>query len=485
MRPKLINLVLGTTALFLVVIWLLFVVLLDSFYKDAKTNEIKNAVKTVEASLGSGTEELYSIINEISASSGAGLVVVGIDGNGAEKYYLSSAMQMSVLSNRMSVYGVMKRAVEEGGETLYVLESNVPPDIGKREGIADQDMIYAKTVSDGDGAAVIMICMPLASFDTARTTIGQLLLVVSGIFVVVAVILGKIVSDTLAVPLEKLNVSAKDVGTPKYKKMDGFPGCKETAELNETLDRASDELQKTDRFRRELIANVSHDLRTPLTLICGYGEMMRDIPGENNKENIQIIIDEAEHLSRLVNDVLSISKLESGTNRLELSEFNITAALKTLISRYSALRAVEGYTLQFEPEREYTVVGDELKLIQVFYNLINNAITYTGESARVQILQSETEHEKRRFLRFDVIDDGDGILPENIPYIWDRYYKENRTHKRAGVGTGLGLSIVKRVMELHGGCYGVESEINKGSDFYVEIPLDLSADTQQDAGEVF
>lgn len=482
-RSKTIVMILGFTATILFIIWLVFVVFLDNLYKQAKTVEIRSAVKTVESMLDSDRDELITGMREISSPSGASIVVVGFDASGSEKYYLASASQMSVLANRMAVNDIIRRAADEGGEVLYTLDSNLPPEIAKRGGIADQDMIYARTVNGDSGSTVIAVSMPLASFDTARSAIMQLLVIVSMLFTVMAVILGRMISDTFAVPLEKLNVSAKDVGTPKYKKMDGDPGCRETAELNDTLERASEEIEKVEKLRRELIANVSHDLRTPLTLISGYGEMMRDIPGENTKENIQIIIDEAEHLNRLVNDVLSISKLENGMERLELSQFNITASLKALISRYSALRAAEGYTLRFEPDREYTVTGDEVKLLQVFYNLINNAITYTGASAYVEIRQSETEHENRRFLRFDVIDDGDGILPENIPYIWDRYYKENRAHKRAGIGTGLGLSIVKRVIDLHGGKYGVESEVNKGSDFYVEIPLDLSA-AQKDADEI-
>ena len=199
--------------------------------------------------------------------------------------------------------------------------------------------------------------------------------------------------------------------------------------------------------------------------------MMRDIPGENNAENIQIIIDEADHLNRLVNDILSLSKLESGMDGLQMTEFNVTAELSALIGRYSTMRTVEGYTIDFERDKEYVIKGDELKLMQVFYNLINNAINYTGESKHVLIRQTETVEDNKNYLRFDIIDDGDGILPENLPYIWDRYYKENRAHKRAGVGTGLGLSIVKKIIEQHNGIYGVISEPGKGSDFYIMLSL--------------
>ncbi len=471
-RPKLTALILSFTALLLAVIWFLFVVFLDNFYKQAKSNEIKAAARVVESMIDGSNEDLSTEMNEISAASGASLVVVKFNDAGTETMYLSAVMQKSLLSSAPNVKSILKRLFENGGELLHVVEHETPPGVRRLDGINYQYLLYAETVKHESGPAAIIICVPLASVDTTRTTITQMLIIVSIVFVVFAFVISRVLANVLSKPLEKLNVSAKDVGTPKYKKMQGSPGCRETAELNDTLERASEEIEKVDGLRRELIANVSHDLRTPLTLISGYGEMMRDIPGENTPENIQNIIDEAEHLNRLVNDVLTLSKIENGMDKLELSEFNVTAELKALISRYSALRAAEGYTLQFDYEREYVITADEIKLMQVFYNLINNAITYTGASAHVGIIQTETEHDKKAFLRFDVTDDGDGIAPENIPYIWDRYYKENRTHKRADVGSGLGLSIVKGVMELHGGKYGVISEVGKGSDFFVEIPLE-------------
>ena len=169
--------------------------------------------------------------------------------------------------------------------------------------------------------------------------------------------------------------------------------------------------------------------------------------------------------------MLSLSKLESGMERLDITEFNVTEKVRALVGRYSTMRAVQGYALDFEYDTDCVIKGDELKLLQVFYNLINNAINYTGESKRVLIRQSEAEDGGVRYLRFDVIDDGEGIAEENLPYIWDRYYKENKAHKRAGVGTGLGLSIVKKIIEAHGGRYGVISEVGKGSDFYIELPI--------------
>ena len=125
----------------------------------------------------------------------------------------------------------------------------------------------------------------------------------------------------------------------------------------------------------------------------------------------------------------------------------------------------KGYELEFSAEKEVWVEGDEIKLTQVFYNLLINAINYTGEDKKVSVRQLVDSDS----VRIEVIDTGDGIANEDIPYIWERYYKVDKNHKRAITGTGLGLSIVKKVMEMHGGNYGVESEQGKGSTFWFTL----------------
>lgn len=463
-RTKMTVIIAMFTAVILAVIWLLFVVFLDGFYKQTKYHEIQNCVKTVETHINDDVSDLSDIIAELCQKTNSSILVIRTTGTASES--ISFIKPRDILSNSFAVSAIIDNAKEAGGVSSYTFDSSSSA-FDSRSG-TENSMLYAK-ITNG---SVILINAQLTPVDATTTTIMRLLVIVSVLFITAAVIVGLIISKTLSVPLTKLTATAEKIGTPEYKKLQGDPGCRETAELNETLSKASVELQKVDDLRRELVANVSHDLRTPLTMISGYGEMMRDIPGENNAENIQIIIDEAEHLNRLVNDLLSLSKLESGMDGLNIEEFNVTCSLSALIARYSTMRAVEGYTIDFEYGGEYVIKGDELKLMQVFYNLINNAINYTGDSKRVLIKQTEVNDGGKPYLRFDIIDDGDGILPENLPYIWDRYYKENRAHKRAGVGTGLGLSIVKKIVEQHGGKYGVISEPGRGADFYIMLCID-------------
>ena len=218
---------------------------------------------------------------------------------------------------------------------------------------------------------------------------------------------------------------------------------------------------------RELIANVSHDLRTPLTMIIAYAEVMRDLPGENSPENVQVVIDEAERLTNLVNDLLDISKLQAGVMQKNAAVYNLTESIEAVLERYNKLKEKDGYSILFEYDRKVCVEADEYKIFQVIYNLINNAINYTGEDKTIWVRQLI----KGDSVRIEVTDSGEGIAKDALPYVWDRYYKVDKTHKRAVMGTGLGLSIVKNVLELHDAKYGVESELGKGSTFWFELKI--------------
>ena len=241
----------------------------------------------------------------------------------------------------------------------------------------------------------------------------------------------------------------------------------EISELSNTLNYAAVELSKVEALRRELIANISHDLRTPLTMITGYAEVMRDLPGENSPENIQIIIDEAGRLNDLVNDLLDLSRLEAGVITLEKERFNLTESIRDILTRYDKLA---DYRFPFSYQEEAWVEGDKLKLSQVVYNLVNNAVNYAGEDKTVSLRQELREGR----VRVSVTDTGEGIPADKLRDIWERYYKVDREHRRAQVGTGLGLSIVKNVLDLHGGTYGVVSELGKGSTFWFELPREES-----------
>ena len=247
-------------------------------------------------------------------------------------------------------------------------------------------------------------------------------------------------------------------------------GIKEVDELSETLTQAQREMAKTDEFRRDLMANVSHDLKTPLTMIKAYAEMIRDISYKDQdkmNEHLGIIVDETDRLTVLVNDILDLSRMQSNKDTLCLEKFNLSSDIKTIVNRYQIIKETEQYNIILDMPDEIMVKADKKKLNQVIYNLINNAINYTGKDKTVTV--RVTKHKK--YYLVEIIDTGKGIKENEIPYIWNKYYKNEKNHQRNVVSTGLGLSIVKEILELHGYEYGVKSELKKGSTFYFKIKI--------------
>ena len=314
----------------------------------------------------------------------------------------------------------------------------------------------------------VIIDAQLTPVNATIDTIKAQFAIITIILVLVAIGLAFYLSRKIATPIIQINESAKELAKGDYSVEFKGRGYLEAKELNDTLTYASKELSKVENLRRELIANMSHDLRTPLTMIAGYGEVMRDIPGENTPENVQIIIDETTRLTTLVNDMLDLSKLQSGVMTLNTSTFNITQEIKSIISRYDKLLSNQQIAIRFEYDQDIMVKGDSVKLGQVIYNLINNAINYCGEDHKVIVRQ--LLHEGR--VCFQFIDHGEGIEKEQLPYIWERYYKVDKTHVRSKVGSGLGLSIVKTILELHQAEYGVRSKLKEGTTFWFILPIE-------------
>ena len=292
------------------------------------------------------------------------------------------------------------------------------------------------------------------------TGIINFTIIITTIFMVIVCFVGAlVVSKTISKPIEQLSDSAEHLATGDYNTVFHGGGCREITCLSKSLNRMTSELSKVEKLRREFFANVSHDLRTPLTMISGYGKMMQELPGEDNAENLQIIVDEADRLTKLVNGILDLSKLQSGSYDLRPSIFSLTDAAAELVSELEKLYS--GKTeLSFSSSREVFISADETLVSEAMYNLIINAITHSGNGAKIEIIQTT---ENRR-VRITVKDNGPGIAEADLVGIWDRY------RKGSGSGTGLGLAIVKAVTELNHGTYGVSSEVGVGSEFWVEFP---------------
>lgn len=314
----------------------------------------------------------------------------------------------------------------------------------------------------------IFLNAPIQPLDASLTLIKNQYIYIVIAMLIIAILISSLISKILTDPIVKISDSANKLAKGNFDvTFQTNSNIKEIKNLSETLERAKNELSKTDSLRKDLMANVGHDLKTPLTMIKAYAEMTRDINQnkEKRQENMNIIIEETDRLTLLVNDILNLSKLQSETYELKLEKFDINELIKSIIKRYKILIKDEKYKFMYEDKGQVFVEADKTRIEQVIYNLINNAVNYTGDDKKVYINLKE----EKRFVRVEVIDTGNGISDKDIKNIWNKYYHNELKHKRNAYGTGLGLSIVKTILESHGYKYGVNSSKGNGTMFYFEI----------------
>ena len=344
---------------------------------------------------------------------------------------------------------------------------------------SNKDIEHIKLVNKTSGTKAILsgikvengtifVYSPLEDLDGASIVLKGQLLYITLIVIVLACFISYFLSNKITEPITKITKKAKELGEGNYNIEFDSSDVLEIDELANTLNHVSKDLSRIDELRRDLMANVSHDLKTPLTMIRAYAEMVRDISykdKEKREKDLNVIIEETERLNVLVNDILDLSKMQANADNLTLEKFDLCEVIKEVMTRYDILKTTEDYNFIIELPVKVEVPADKNKIMQVIYNLVNNAINYTGEDKKVMI---RLKNSRKEYI-FEVEDTGKGIKKEEIPYIWDKYYKKDKKHQRNVVSTGIGLSIVKEILTKHKFDYGVKSTLKKGSTFYFKI----------------
>ncbi len=472
LRGKLVCYFLVFAAVLLSILWVFQTVLLDDIYRFIKESQLQRVATSLANHIDDDNIEALTL--EAREKSDMNVGIYKIESRRILELYTSKDKgDISLTFMPHEVYGFYELAKEQGGSatcSISELESDIVEkhyeDIdlpAERE--KNEALVTAKLVESEDAQYMVLAKARISPVTSTVETLRIMLVVITVVFIVFAIIMAIYAAAKISKPIVKTNEAAKELARQNYSVSFEGKGSKEVEELSDTLNFAARELSTVDTLRKELISNISHDLRTPLTMIGGYAEVMRDIPGENTPENLQIIIDESEHLSALVTDLLSLSRLESGTSELTKSEFSLTESVRSIFSRYTKFIRDKELSITFEADRDVWVYADELKLSQVIYNLINNAINYSKSPKTVLVRQSVTDSK----VKLEIIDNGKGIPKEELPEIWDRYYRAKEEHKSAVIGTGLGLSIVKNILRLHDARFGVISQKDIGSNFWFEI----------------
>ena len=454
----------------LALLWICQTVFLNSFYKAVKVYESKQAVEEIAGHI---TDE--DIEYRIAAQSSTHDVSIRVlDSNFETLYTASGRGERSFFRSipDSEFYEFYQKAKEAGGTYTESFEGFDmrfdEPTQQEQKRSAPTSYIISRIVEDNTGGVyTIILDTNITPVDSVITTLRVILIVVTVITVLAVLVTALILSSGLTKPLKKISEKAEILATGDYSVEFEPSTVKEIDALSDSLNYTKTELGKMDALQKELIANISHDLRTPLTLITGYAEVMRDIPGEATDENLQVIIDESNRLTSLVSDVLDISKLSSGVQQFQPEPLDLIECIDSVIPRYNKLIEKDDYKILFDKSglSAAPVKADRTRLLQVIYNLLNNAVSYTGEDKTVQIRLAE----EADAYTVHIIDSGEGIEEDKLPYIWDRYYKVDKNHRRAQMGSGLGLSIVKQILDAHDADYGVSSTVGVGSDFWFSL----------------
>ena len=446
------------TGIVFVLMWLLQIVFLQSFYPAFKISQTKKASKQI-ISCYENSSDYVEEIERFAVSNN--MCVALLDNTG---YTKASADVMNgncaIHGGKVELFILLDkiRASKDGKLLMKIYNNNIQSKV----------IIYGIIIGNKDNPeGYLLLDVPLAPVESFIDIIKSQTLYIISILLIIALFFSSYISNYIANPITRITKSAERLAHGDYNTFFTGGGYSEVDKLAETLTFAEQVIQKDEIMTRDLIANTSHDLRTPLTMLKAYAEMIRDLSGDNPEKrakHLQIIIDETDRLTALVNDMLDLSKLESGSQKLEISEMDISEKMNSIYQRYLEHSKTSNYTIYFEKQPSCIVSCDEGKIERVICNLINNAINYTAKDRKVFIREIICDD----CVLIEVEDTGDGIEKDKINLIFDRYYR-SENHKREVVGTGLGLSIVKAILQMHDYSFGVRSTVGVGSTFWFKI----------------
>ena len=439
--------------LMLALILFLQTTFLDGTYKNNKIAYLKDTAAQIDE--GIQNDDILSVLEDISFSNEVCVRVI-TDAVGFTTYQDASSCALGKLSSKQ-LNKIATTTFDNGGEALFDSNSSN----------IKNAYIYSKLSKVNDENVLIMLSTSIVPLQSTIDTMYDQFNIIIIVVVIATILLALCLSSLIVKPIKKIEMEATNLPSGKYDYRLIKTDAKEIENLNNTLARANEEIIKADVARKELIGNVSHDLRTPLTMIVGYGEMIRDFPEENNAENINVIINEAKRLSTLVDDLLDLSKVESGKIEFHNKDIKISDLLGSVYDQFEPYCKANNIELVLNVEDSDVVVSvDDNRLKQVLHNFMSNALNYNdAKDTKIIIGEEKVDGAYRIY----VYDNGSGVKEEDKDKIWNRYYKVDKEHKRSHIGSGIGLSLCKDILDKMGYKYGVDSVYKEYSKFYFDI----------------
>lgn len=442
-------------AAIMALLWLLQIVFLNSYYESMKTKEISRIGNELAAKYGS--PDFENALVEISFTEGISINILDQTGKLVYPLDIFDLVRQPRLNSETFSDFLARLYGSESDSVVYTRTD---------ERVRNPILVYGAILDNGDASNYFLFMNTmLEPIDSTVNVLKSQLIRITGISFILALGISFILAKWISEPITKITSSAKSLAKGDYGISFQKGAYTEIDNLADTLNKTTRELSKTEELRKDLIANVTHDLKTPLTVIRSYSEMIRDLSGDSKdrrEAHLETIIQETNKLSLLVDDMLELSRVQSGLREMEMERLDLCQLTLEVIERFSYFRENEGYSFQVESTGDTNILGDKRKLSQVIYNLVGNAVNYTDEDRRINI----DINEEGDSVKFSIKDHGSGIATEDLDHIWDRYYRGGMSHSRRKTGSGIGLSIVKSIIMAHNGDYGVSSKEGKGSTFY-------------------
>lgn len=431
-------------------------VFLVAFYRNMKIDEIRETGSQITTEYIRGQDIRKSIRSEVQENT-TRIQVVDSNGN---VIYPNDWMGIfySTSYNQKAISEILESVDKVPGSSTLIDLKDLNDEY--------QSFIYTSYLGEeGHVDLYLMIVSIVEPIDSTINIMKQQFPYIIIIVFLIGMFISFYMSKRLSQPVLNLNESANELAKGDYDITFPRSDIYEIDELSKTLNYATDELSKMEEMRISIVANVSHDLKTPLTVIKSYAEMIKDISGENKEmrdDHLDVIISESDRLTEMVNSILDVSKVEMEMEELQKEKISLREITEKILRKVEALSETHGYDFEITGNSEGIIYGDYSKIYQVIYNFLSNAISFVGKDKKI-IFDIKEEDGK---VTYSVIDHGKGIPKEEQEKIWERYYTDHHNHVRNVVGTGLGLHIVQVILKRHGYRYCVESEEGIGSRFY-------------------
>lgn len=445
----------------LIILWLIQVILFNAYYETMKINEAENLGNQIAENFTSGNVPDLPPQGEFRH----GMIIrsVSLNGEFKDSRFNVEELRPRERIERERILKYIEKLKNSSKKHIVEISTNNFMGINKT-------VVYMSKVYDvyGNLHSYLYIQTPLTPTDATVNVLKSQLIMVSVLIILISFLLSFLLARKLSKPVIEIKNSSLELAKGNYDVRFNDGGYKEISELSDVLNNTAKELSKNEMLRRDLIANVSHDLKTPLTIIKSYAEMIIDISGNNKEkreEHLGVIIKESDRLTELVNDILDLSKIEANTEKFEMKEFDIANTVRKVYEKFKVFSEYKNFNFNLICPESLMAVGNELRINQVIYNLIGNAVNYTGTDNYVEIKLTE----KEETVCFEVRDTGNGISEEDKKRVWDRYYRASKNNTREQTGSGIGLAIVKNILINHNAKFGVESELKKGSTFFFEL----------------